>query len=175
MIILIGPSASGKTEIAKELFRLYGIKKVVTHTTREKRIHEINDIDYHFVTKDVFLKMKEKNMFIETTFYNNNYYGTSKDEIKNDKVLIVDPSGKDAFLKLNNKSIKIFYLLAKEETRRKRMIERKDNKALIEQRITKDRTYFDKNSQFGANYIINTENKTVEELAKYIYSLYISK
>ena len=42
MIILIGPSASGKTEIAKYLISTFSFNKFVTTTTRTPRIGEIN-------------------------------------------------------------------------------------------------------------------------------------
>ena len=35
MLILVGPSASGKTEIANILINDYHMKKVVTYTTRQ--------------------------------------------------------------------------------------------------------------------------------------------
>lgn len=175
MIILIGPSAVGKTEIAKELNNLYNVKKVVTHTTRPMRIKEVDGIDYHFVSKEEFLKLKEADYFVETTFYNDNYYGTSKNEIRDDKVLIVDPNGKDNFLKLNDKNIVIFYILANEEMRVERMKNRGDSMETINQRIISDRKYFDKESQNGASYIILNENKTLQEIAKEIYEIYISR
>lgn len=78
MIILIGASASGKTTIAKYLTTNLGFKKFVTSTTRLPRKGEINSIDYNFLTIDTFNKKKENNEFIETTFYNENYYGTEK-------------------------------------------------------------------------------------------------
>ena len=62
MIILIGPSASGKTSIAKELIEKYNFKKFVTNTTRKMRVGEINDIDYHFITKEQFLDKLKNNM-----------------------------------------------------------------------------------------------------------------
>ena len=58
MIILIGPSASGKTATCLYLQDHYGIRKVVTHTTRAMRVGEVNGVDYHFVTKDEFQKLK---------------------------------------------------------------------------------------------------------------------
>ena len=50
MLILIGPSASGKTEVAKLLAKKYNITKIVTYTTRAPRINEINGVDYNFVS-----------------------------------------------------------------------------------------------------------------------------
>lgn len=175
MIILIGPSAVGKTEIAKELYRLFNIKKVITHTTRPKRLNEIEDVDYHFVTKDEFLALKADDFFVETTFYNGNYYGTSKNEVRDDKVLIVDPNGKNAFLKLQDQNIVIFYLNADEELRKKRMIERGDLNSAIEERISKDRLYFNEDAKKGVNFIINNENKSIEEITKEIYNKYINR
>ena len=97
MLILVGPSASGKTEIAKLLDVKYHLTKIVTHTTREKRINEKDDIDYHFVSKDTFLNLKSNNEFVETTLYNNNYYGTSKKEIADNKCVVLDPQGAYSF------------------------------------------------------------------------------
>jgi guanylate kinase len=41
MLILVGPSASGKTEIANILISNYKMKNVVTYTTRPIRINEV--------------------------------------------------------------------------------------------------------------------------------------
>ena len=78
MIVLIGASASGKTEVAKTLIAKKGFSKIVTYTTREIRPSEVNGVDYHFVTKEKFLELKNDNFFLETTTYNNNFYGTPR-------------------------------------------------------------------------------------------------
>ena len=57
MIILVGPSASGKTEIAKILIKEYGYQKFVTTTTRNIRINEKDNADYHFINKEQFFIM----------------------------------------------------------------------------------------------------------------------
>ena len=65
MIVLSGASASGKTEVAKMLAKKYGITKVVTTTTREKRNGEIHGKDYFFVSKNEFeIMIKEKKFVI---------------------------------------------------------------------------------------------------------------
>ena len=153
MIVLVGPSASGKTEAAKLLYSIYGIKKVITHTTRPMRIGEKDDVDYHFVSKEEFLKLKEKNYFIETTLYNGNYYGTSKSEVSDNKVLIVDPNGVKSILSLNDPRIIIFRLNADSTTRFNRMIIRGDSIENIEQRITKDKDVFSEDAlSFKSRY-----------------------
>lgn len=50
MLVLMGKSASGKTEIAQILVKKYGFHSVVTYTTREPRAGEIPDVTYHYIT-----------------------------------------------------------------------------------------------------------------------------
>ena len=83
MIILTGASASGKTETALGLARKYGLVKAITTTTREIRINETNGVDYFFLSKDEFLNKAKKGFFVETTLYNDNYYGTSREIVVN--------------------------------------------------------------------------------------------
>ena len=175
MIVVVGPSASGKTEAAKLLYSIYGIKKVITHTTRPMRIGEKDDVDYHFVSKEEFLKLKEKNYFIETTLYNGNYYGTSKSEVSDNKVLIVDPNGVKSILSLNDPRIIIFRLNADSTTRFNRMIIRGDSIENIEQRISKDKDVFSEDALSFKSINIDTEKKTLLEIAKFIYETYQDK
>ena len=81
MIILVGASATGKSVVVKRMQELYGIEKVVTYTTRLMRMGEINGLDYHFISKEEFCSKIENNFFLETAFYNNNYYGTAFEDI----------------------------------------------------------------------------------------------
>ena len=104
MIVLVGASASGKTEVTKVLAKKYDFKKFITHTTRPIRQGEINDVDYHFVTKQKFEELIKQDYFIEYTIYNGNYYGTWKKEIDDNKVVAIDINGLNSFKKLNNKN-----------------------------------------------------------------------
>ncbi len=172
MIILVGASASGKTEVAKLLKSNYGIKKVITHTTRAIRINEVADVDYHFVSKEEFLKLEKDDAFVETTFYNGNYYGSSKKEIADNKVLIVDPAGLEAYLKLKDKRIVTFYLDANEDTRFKRMLQRGDKKELAEGRIINDHEKFTADLKTKVNFVIDSEHNDLETITKEVYDLY---
>ena len=172
MILLVGASASGKTEIAKYLFRAHGIKKAVTHTTRMIRPSETPDIDYHFVSQAAFLAMKEKDAFVETTEYNGNYYGCSKAECADDKCIILDPNGIASFRKLNNPSIIVFYLRASETLREERMRGRGDEENAIQKRILNDRKAFNDSLLPLADYVIDCETGSIEELGEKIYSIY---
>jgi len=176
MIVITGASASGKTETAKELTSLFGIKKVVTHTTREKRVGEIDGVDYHFVSKDEFLKLKSQDYFVETTEYNGNYYGTSKKEIADNKVLVVETNGARVFLSLQDPHIFLYRLHASLQARKLRMLQRGDDKKIIEQRLVKDVTRFaDDQLKSDRIYEINTEVHSIKDVATIIYNNYNSK
>ena len=167
MIVLVGKSASGKTEVAKELASLYGIQKAITHTTRNMRDGERQDVDYHFVSEEQFLKLKEDNAFVETTEYNGHHYGCSKKEIADDKCVVVDPNGLKAFQSLGDPSIITFYLEADQSTRRKRMEERGDKEADIQKRLTNDEIAF-KGTDKQTDFQIRTDLLTILEVAKLV-------
>ena len=172
MIILIGPSASGKTEIAKKLVSLFNFKKFVTSTTRSKRVNEVDGVDYYFLTKDAFENKIKENAFIEYTIYNDNYYGSLKSEIGDNKVLIIEPNGLKAFNEFKSKTDKSFFIKCDEKIREKRMLSRGDNPIDIKKRLLNDKNLF--NDNLDVDYVIeNDGNSTLEELAKKIYQLYI--
>ena len=112
MIVLAGASASGKTEVAKVLASKYGITKIVTTTTRDKRKDEVDGVDYFFVSKEKFEQMILEDRFVEYTLYNGQMYGSTKDQIANDKCVVIDPAGLRSYIALNNKNIVTFYLEA---------------------------------------------------------------
>lgn len=174
MIVLTGASASGKTEVAKLLIAKHGVIKVVTHTTRSIRLGEADGVDYHFVSKEEFLRLKEQDYFIETTEYNGNYYGTSKKEVASNKALIVDPSGVQSFQDLHDPTIIIFRLLASETTRFNRMIIRGDSLEGIKRRIAEDKEWFAEDKYSDVHYTINTDYITIEEVADQIFKIYNS-
>ena len=172
MIILVGASASGNTEVAKLLGRKYHLRKVITHTTRGMRQNEVNDIDYHFVDINQFIELKNQDTFVETTVYNGNYYGTSKKEISDDSVLIVDPNGLKAFQDLHHPRIITFYMYASEETRLSRMHERGDSQEKAQSRIHDDRVYFNPDYINKTDFAIDCEHATISEVADQVYHLY---
>lgn len=172
MIILIGPSASGKTEIAKILLQKYRIQKVVTHTTRPIRPTEIQDIDYHFVSNKVFNELIKNKAFVETTLYNDFFYGTSFDELDDHKVLIVDPNGLQAFQDLNNPRFITFFIEASETTRLNRMLTRGQDLTFAKQRIAFDQISFKKINSSSTDFVINNESISIEEATEQIIQLY---
>lgn len=175
MIILIGASASGKTVTALDLQKRYGLKKAVTTTTREKRVGETDGIEYFFVSKEEFLKRIEENRFVEHSIYNGNYYGCGIDQVDDNRIVVLDPNGLHSFQVLKNKNIVSFLLIADEKTRQSRMVSRGDKPESIAMRIKNDVNDFSLEKIGKVDFIIKTENKSIEQTSDEIYKLYKDK
>ena len=175
MIILIGPSASGKTSIAKELIEKHHFKKFITNTTREMRIGEVNDVDYHFISREEFLKKEKDNKLIEYTLYNGNLYGTSIEDVSDDKVLIVDINGANKFYEKVKDKIMIFYITCSLDIIKERMISRGDSEESIKARLALDKDYFDIKKLHHYDYIISTDSESIEAIALDVVNKYNKK
>ncbi len=172
MIILVGASASGKTEVSKILVRDYHYEKVVTYTTRPMRDAEINDIDYHFVSKEFFLEHINKGFFFETVLYNDNYYGTAKKDLNDNSVVILDPTGLNNYKSSGLPHLISFYLDAKEDVRRDRMIQRNDHPDLIEKRLKSDKEVFKLENIQAIDYLLEANYYRLNDIARMINDIY---
>ena len=88
MLILTGASASGKTVTAFDLQKRYNLVKAITTTTRPIRVGEKDGVDYFFVSKEEFKKRLNEGKFVESSIYNDNYYGCGIDQIADNKVVV---------------------------------------------------------------------------------------
>lgn len=172
MLILVGHSASGKTEIANELKRNYEMKKIITYTTRPIRINEINGVDYHFVSEEEFLRLKDNDFFVETTFFNGYYYGSSKNDVKDDNVVILDPIGLQNFKNSKLDNIIAIFLNCDEDIRYKRMINRGDDPQKAKERLIHDREKFSFDKMSSIDEIINTSVFSINYLSELVYKTY---
>ena len=172
MLVMIGASASGKTEIAKILINKYGFSKLVTYTTREMREGEVNGVDYHFISIDEFEKKKKRREFLETAQYHNTYYGSPKKGADEKKVIIVEPKGANSIFRKNIPKTIFIYLETDQLIRRVRMLNRGDRLEDVETRFKEDKKHFRKSRFKHLDHIVNTSSHTLEELADNIYNLY---
>lgn len=171
MLVLVGPSASGKSAIVKQLVSNFNMKKFITCTTRKPRCGEVDGVDYYFFTEEEFSKKYSNKEFIETVYYNGNYYGTLKSEVADDKVVILEPQG----LKHFNESVpNIFsvFLKTDENLLKDRMLYRGDSVLEMEKRVANDRILFSEDQLNGVSLVLDTSSHSILELAEKIYSYY---
>ncbi len=82
LIVVSGPSGSGKGTILGEVLKSPDYVYSISMTTRDPREGEIDGKHYFFVDKQAFEEGIAKHNLIEYAVYNNNYYGTPKDFVE---------------------------------------------------------------------------------------------
>jgi guanylate kinase len=103
LVIISGPSGVGKDTIIDvlrrrdvELGRVGERHYVVTVTTRAPRDGEVDGVDYHFVTRKEFLRIRAERGFLEANDVHGNWYGSPRDQVR-DALL----GGRDVILKID--------------------------------------------------------------------------
>ena len=76
LIVLSGPSGSGKGTVCEVLKKKASFAFSVSATTRAPREGEVDGVHYHYITREEFEKRIRTGEMLEYTDYNGNYYGT---------------------------------------------------------------------------------------------------
>jgi guanylate kinase len=115
LIVLSGPSGVGKDAVLNYLKNSdCGLNFVITTTTRPRRPNEKDGVDYHFVTKEVFRKMRDNNELLEWAQVYDNWYGVPKETVLrslkqgNDVIVKVDIQGASTYKKFAPEVVTIF-------------------------------------------------------------------
>lgn len=78
LIIISGPSGSGKGTVVKGLCQDEGFALSISVTTRKPRVGEVDGKHYFFTTEEEFHKMRTENALLEHAIFVGNFYGTPK-------------------------------------------------------------------------------------------------
>jgi len=176
MIVLVGESASGKSSIEKSLVKNYGFENIVSYTTRPPRENEINHVDYHFISTDEFLELKEQGFFAESATYRDWFYGTAKEDYTNDKVATLTPHGLRQISKIEGIKVTSFYINVPRRDRLIKILQRGDNIDEACRRNLSDVGQFD-GIEDEVDYVINNAGyeKSVNEMARDVLTYYINR
>jgi len=98
VLIIAGPTGSGESTITQEIIARYPIfTRLITATTREPRLNEVDKKDYYFFSEEQFKKEVTRGNIVEHTFVPGRsvYYGTYKPDLEQKlaegKNIIVNP------------------------------------------------------------------------------------
>mgnify|MGYP001981266455 FL=1 len=176
MIVLSSPSGAGKTTLVKLLSKRNGYVTSISHTTRKPRSNEVNGKDYFFVDETEFMKMINKDEFLEYAKVFNNFYGTTKSNVishlDNGKNVIfdIDWQGTDQIIKkkLKFKLITFFILPPSKDI----LYERLSNRDMKDKLIAEERMkQFDKDVLHWQRYDYVMINKDLEKCYQEILKL----
>jgi len=143
LYIVSAPSGAGKTSLVNALLpSLPNVQVSISHTTRPQRPGEVDGVNYHFVGADQFRRMVEESAFLEYAEVFGNFYGTSRQWVKDtlaggtDVVLEIDWQGGQQIRRLMPEALSIFILPPSRTTLEQRLTQRgQDDTATIERRM----------------------------------------
>ena len=163
LFIISGPSGVGKTSLANEVFKnIENIENVISYATRPRRVNEVEDIDYHFISKYEFIEEIKNNFFVEWTKIYENYYGTSFYSIENrlnagiNVLLVLDAMGLKALKEKYPRSLTSIFIIPPSIKELKNRLMKRGNDNDMDLRITQA---FDEMLNCNEyNYIIKNDN-----------------
>ena len=179
LIILSGPSGVGKGTIRKKIFKNKKLNLVysISMTTRKPRKKEIPNVDYYFVSEDIFKENIKNDNFLEYCQFVGNYYGTPKDKVEqwidNGKnvLLEIEINGANPVLsKVQGDNIVSIFLLppAFNELEKRIRLRKSESEEVIKERLEKARREINKTE--GYDYIVINDdlNRASKEISEII-------
>jgi guanylate kinase len=160
LFVVAAPSGGGKTSLTRALLEKDpGIRLSVSYTTRPPRPGEHEGVDYHFVSIERFMALRDAGEFLEHAQVHGNWYATSASwlnkqiEAGQDVLLEIDWQGAAQVRKLIPSSVHIFILPPSLALLEERLHRRgQDDKATIARRLDAARDEIRHCAEF--NYVI---------------------
>ena len=176
LFVLSGPSGVGKSSLREGVRkRLPELAYSISHTTRAPRQGESEGHDYHFVSVETFLAMKEAGDFVECAQVHGNYYGTSREQLeqhlndRQDLLLEIDVQGARQVKEHFPRACFIFVLPPNLETLEQRLVERGTEQANdVEQRLEDSSTELLEASWYDYSIVNDILEEAVEALTAII-------
>lgn len=180
LIIISGTTCAGKGTVIKKLLESHNdIVLSVSYTSRKKREHEINGVDYYFVTDEEFEKKIEAGDFLEyAQVQYGAYYGTPRKEVLEklesgkDVILEIDVQGAKQIKEKYPSTILIFIMAPSMEEVKRRIKMRGDENN--EQIISRFKVAYNEINQIN-NYNYVVINDDLLEAVKKVESILISE
>ncbi|HUL79527.1 MAG TPA: guanylate kinase [Vicinamibacteria bacterium] len=172
VIVVSAPSGAGKTTVLARVLRdLGGIRFSVSHTTRAPRGAERDGVEYHFVDRKAFGRLRDEGALLEWAEVHGNLYGTGKAEIERasaagvDILLDLDVQGAAQVRRRVEDAVTVFILPPSYDVLEARLRGRgQDDEAAIGRRLAAAGREIDAFEQFDYAIVNEDLDASVEEL-----------
>ena len=146
LVVISGPSGAGKSTVVRELLcqSQLPLARSVSATTRAPRPGEKVGVDYHFLTKEEFQRLREAGAFLEykEVFGRGDWYGTLQSEVASGLgagkwvILEIDVEGAMSVLAAHPDAVTIFIHCGSLEELERRLRQRNtESEASIQRRL----------------------------------------
>jgi guanylate kinase len=143
LFVIAAPSGAGKTTLVKALTtRNPDLRFSISYTTRPKRRNEAHGVDYLFVDKDEFDRLRTRGALLESAEVFDNFYGTSREQVEvhlgdgHHVILEIDWQGAQQVRAAMPDCVTVFILPPSREELERRLRSRgTDTDAVIERRL----------------------------------------
>lgn len=143
LIVVSGPTASGKSTLWRRLVQRPGVAFSVSATTRPPRAGEVDGRDYHFISPEEFERRAGAGEFLEWARVHGRFYGTPRSGVENalasgqDVVLEIDVQGAAQIRRSGLPTVTLFVLPPSYEVLEQRLRARgTEDEAEIQRRLT---------------------------------------
>jgi guanylate kinase len=172
VVVVSAPSGAGKTTVlARALRDLGGIRFSVSHTTRAPRGAERDGVEYHFVDRPTFERLRDEGGLLEWAEVHGNLYGTGLAEIERasaagvDILLDLDVQGASQVRRRLPEAVTVFILPPSYEVLEHRLRGRgQDDEAAIGRRLAAAGREIDAFEQYDYAIVNDDLDACVEEL-----------
>jgi guanylate kinase len=181
LIVVSGPSGVGKDAALRRMQqKKYPFHFLVTNTTRPKRENEIDDVDYHFISKEQFAEMEARGEFLERAVVYGYEYGNSKSEVREalargqDVIMRIDVQGAATVKRLVPDAVFIFLMPPSMEILEARLRKRRtEPEDYLRLRLHAARLEMNEFEKF--DYVIVNEDDALDETAEIIQSIIVAE
>ena len=174
LIVYSGPSGVGKSTILHEVLKdeSLNLEFSVSMTTRLPREGEVDGKDYFFVSKETFEKAIEDDKFLEHARYVENYYGTPRDYVEQERnkgknvILEIDVQGGLQVIEKCSDCISIFIMPPSIDELRNRLSGRGTEKEeVINKRIDEAQREINQGSVYKYHVVNNEIETSIKEVS----------
>ena len=176
LIIISGPSGSGKDTVLKELFKkMPEVEFSISSVTRNMREGEVEGEKYNFISREKFELMIKENQLLEYNLYCDNYYGTPKAPVEKcislggEIILEIDVNGAANVRKNCLDNYSIFIAPPSFEMLKNRLTGRgTETEEVIEKRLTEAKAEMARANEYDYIVVNDDLNKAVEDIRSII-------
>ncbi len=173
LIIISGPSGSGKDTVLKKLFqKMPELEFSISSVSRAMREGEVEGEKYNFISREQFEQMINDNALLEYNVYCDNYYGTPKAPVEKciasggEIILEVDVNGAANVRKNCPDNFSVFIAPPSFEVLRSRLVNRGTETAdVIESRLARAKDEMVRAKEYDYVVVNDDLDTAVNELA----------